>query len=143
LSQNPIALSEKVENFTDMQHALAKINLFNLNRIWDFEPWRGSVSSHYVASAQGELLFMPSRPAPEETVKNWLASLDGAGQSDLWSDFNQTTLAIWQRTHSGYRSFTVIRHPVAPAYRVFCSRFLSSGTQNSTGSVKLWIGVAG
>ena len=115
-----------------MQHALAKIDLFNLNRIPDFEPRRGPELSHYVASAQGRLLFMPIRSAPEETIKNWLASLDGADQSDLRSDFNQTTLAIWQRTHSGHRSFTVIRHPAARAHRVFCSRVLSSGIQKLT-----------
>ena len=35
-----------------MQHALAKIGLFNLNWIPDFEPWRGPELLHYVASAK-------------------------------------------------------------------------------------------
>jgi hypothetical protein len=61
----PHCHKKKVENFTDMQHALAKIDLFNLNWIPDSEPRRRSEWLHYVASGKGRLLFMRICLAPE------------------------------------------------------------------------------
>ena len=66
LPQNPVALSEKVENFPAMQAELAQIDRFNLARVPDFKPRRRPIISHYITTSKGTLLFMPVRSGPVE-----------------------------------------------------------------------------
>ena len=129
LPQNPVALSEKVENFPAMQAELAQIDRFNLARVPDFEPRRRPVISHYIATSRGSLLFMPVRSGPVETISQWLAALDDVDLSELLTAFDPPALKSWQQAHPGHRSFTVIRHPVARAHYVFCTRILSTEPQ--------------
>ena len=126
LPQNPVALSEKVENFPKMQAELAQIDRFNLAKVPDFEPRRRPTVSHYIATPKGALLFMPVRSGPLEMIRQWLAALEEVDPSGLLTDFEPAALKAWQQTHSGHRSFTVIRHPVARAHHVFCTRILST-----------------
>ncbi len=125
--QNPAPVSEKVENFAEMEQALARLDRFNLTRTPNFEPRRNAVVPSYVAAAKSRLLYLPVRSGPEATVMRWLAALDGAGEGDLQSGFSQKTLRQWKKDNPGFRSFTVLRHPVARAHAAFCDKILSTG----------------
>lgn len=125
--QNPAPLAEKVENFDEMQAALARLDRFDLTRTPSFEPRRGPVVPGYVAAAEAPLLFMPVKGGPEARVEAWLAALDGVDPGALRRSFTQKTLRQWKRQNPGHRSFTVVRHPLARAHDSFCRYILSTG----------------
>ena len=125
--QNPEPLDHKVENFAEMEQALARFDRFNLSRTPNFEPRRGPGIPTYVAAPLSALLHVPLRSGPEEAVHAWLARLDDAPETDLRRDFSQKTLRDWMRDHPGFRSFAVLRHPVARAHAAFCDKILSQG----------------
>ncbi|MCW1951060.1 MAG: sulfotransferase family 2 domain-containing protein [Octadecabacter sp.] len=124
--QNPSALSDKVENFAEMEAALTRLDRFNLNRTPNFEPRRGPAVPSYIAAPVSRLMFMPIKSGPIDVVKNWLAGLDDAQPADLASKFTQKSLRQWKRQMPGHRSFAVVRHPVARAHAAFCSKILST-----------------
>jgi LPS sulfotransferase NodH len=124
--QNPEPLADKVANFEEMADALSGLDRFNLTRTPNFEPRRGAAVPSYIAGARTPLLYLPIKGGPERAVARWLAALDGVTPGDLPSKFNQGTLRQWQKAHPGHRSFAVLRHPVARAHTVFCSRILST-----------------
>lgn len=125
--QNPAPLSEKVENFGEMEEALAQLDQFNLTRTPNFEPRRGAVVPSYVAGAKAPLLFMPLRSGPDAAVERWMADLDRVSEDQLHSKFSQKTLRLWKKDNPGFRSFTVLRHPVARVHTAFCEKILSTG----------------
>ena len=125
--QNPQPLSEKVTNFADMETALARLDRFNLSRTPNFEPRRGPAIPTYIAAPKSGLLYMPLRSGPDDAVRDWLARLDGAAQADLQGKFSQKTLRDWMNEHVGFRSFAVLRHPVARAHAAFCDKILLDG----------------
>jgi LPS sulfotransferase NodH len=123
--QNPEPMETKVENFPDMEKSLARLDRFNLSRTPNFEPRRGPNLPTYVAAAKSPLLYMPLRSGPEDIVQKWLAELDETPVEELKTRFTQKTLDSWMAEHSGYRSFTVLRHPVARAHVAFCTKILA------------------
>jgi len=125
--QNPIPTTEKVTNPEEMTSALAGVDRFNLTRTPNFEPRRGPAVPTYVAAAETPLLYMPVRGGPEAAVAGWLAALDGIEAEALPRKMTQKDLRHWKRQHPGHRSFTVLRHPVARAHHVFCTRILDDG----------------
>ena len=124
--QNPEPLSQKVENFAEMERSLAKMDRFNLSRTPNFEPRRGPVVPSYVAAARTPLLYMPIRSGPEVAVQRWMCALDGVEHGDLLGDFSQGSLRTWKKENPGHRSFTVIRHPLARAHEAFCTKILTT-----------------
>jgi len=133
--QNPEPLSQKVENFEEMERALAGLDRFNLARTPNFEPRRGAAVPGYVACAKTPLLYLPVRSGPEDEVRAWMAALDGGGEEALVSEFSQKSLRQWMRDTPGHRAFTVLRHPVARAHHAFCHRILTTG-QGSFGGIR-------
>ncbi|TDK49993.1 nodulation protein NodH [Antarcticimicrobium luteum] len=125
--QNPAPVTEKVTNPDEMAAALAGLDRFNLTRTPNFEPRRGPVVPSYLAAAETPLLYMPVRGGPEAAVAAWLAALDGLEADALPGRMTQKDLRQWKRRHPGHRSFTVLRHPVARAHHVFCTRILDDG----------------
>jgi LPS sulfotransferase NodH len=125
--QNPEPLSEKVENFEEMEAALARTDHFGLTRTPNFEARRGAAVPGYVACANTPLLFLPVRSAPEEEICQWMAALDGVSKAELQTGFSQKTLRQWMRGNSGHRSFSVLRHPAPRAHHAFCERILNKG----------------
>ena len=125
--QNPASLRDKVENFDEMETALAEVDHFNLNRTPNFEPRRGPAVPSYVAAAQAPLMYLPIKSGPVTVVRQWLKALDGEGE--LRDGFNQKTLRQWKRKNAGHRSFTVIRHPVVRAHAAFCDHILDTGPE--------------
>jgi len=125
--QNPAPVTDKVTNPKAMATALAGLDRFNLTRTPNFEPRRGPSVPSYVAAVEIPLLYMPLRGGPEAEVAEWLAALDGVAVEALPGKMTQKDLRQWKRRHPGHRSFTVLRHPVARAHHVFCTRILDDG----------------
>lgn len=123
--QNPEPLWAKVVNFAEMESALGPLDRFDLSRTPNFEPRRGAMVPRMIAARNAGLLHLPIPGGPEEAVRGWLASFDRDGQ--VSEGFNARTLRQWKLAHSGHRSFTVLRHPLARAHAVFCTRILPAG----------------
>ncbi len=130
--QNPSPLNEKVLNYAEIEKSVGNLDYFGLSRTPNFEPRRGPAVPSFFTAVNAPLLYMPVRSGVEEKVCHWLASLDGAAPDALQGDMNQKQLRQWKKDHVGHRSFTVLRHPVARAHTVFCSKILSieSGSFN-------------
>ena len=121
--QNPGDLSEKVENYDEMLEALRDVDRFGLTASPDAEPSRGAAVPGFVAHPQAGLLFLPIKGAPENAVLDWMGNIGGVGREGLLKKMSQKDLKQWMKDHPGYRSFTVLRHPVKRAYATFC-RFI-------------------
>ncbi len=125
--QNPEALADKVENFAEMQQELTQLDQFNLHRVPFFEPSRGPGIPHYVAAPKTGLLYMPIRSGPDRVISDWLAAVDNAERSALQKGFSQATLREWMAENTGFRSFTVLRHPAVRAHKAFCRHVVFDG----------------
>lgn len=125
--QNPAPISKKVANFDEMSAALARLDRFDLTRTPNFEPRRGPNVPSYVAAAQAPLMFMPIKGGPVAQIEAWLAAVDGGADDALTRGFNQKTLRQWKRQHPGHRGFTVVSHPVARAWRSYCTYIIGEG----------------
>ena len=112
--QNPEGLADKVANPTEMAAALARLDRFNLSRTPNFEPRRSAAVPNYMASAGAPILFQPVKAAPEAALRRWLA-----GFGAVLSNFDRKQLKEWKAAHPGFRSFTVLRHPLARAHAAF------------------------
>ncbi len=133
--QNPSPVREKVDNVEEMETTLARLDRFNLSRTPNFEPRRGAAVPGYIACARAGLMYLPVRSGPEAEVRAWMAALDGVGDEALQTGFNQKSLRQWMRGHTGHRSFTVLRHPVARVHHAFCSKILDTG-EGTYGSIR-------
>lgn len=125
--QNPQSLEKKVSNYDEMVADLGKIDTFDLTRTPNFEPTRQAAVPGYVAAPKTGLLYMPIKGSMADAVTGWLASVDSVSKDQLRTKMNQKDLRQWMRSHSGYRSFTVIRHPLLRAYDVFNQYILPQG----------------
>ncbi len=121
--QNPSALRDKVENYDEMVAALSDLDRFGLDRSPDLEPARAAQVPNFVAHPQLGLLFCPIKGAPENAVLDWMGKLGGVGKDALLRKMSQKQVRQWMKEHPGFRSFSVLRHPVARAYAVF-NRFI-------------------
>ncbi|MCK0140215.1 sulfotransferase family 2 domain-containing protein [Aliiroseovarius sp. F47248L] len=113
--QNPEPLSDKVQNLELLAATVARIDVFDLHRIPNFEPGRPPAMKSYMASDELQLVFLPIAGGPSDQVTEWM---EAAGP--LTHDFSQKALRQWKRRHKAHRSFTVLRHPVARLHSVFC-----------------------
>jgi len=121
--QNPSDLRDKVENYDEMVAELQNLDRFGLDRAPDYEPPRQAGVPGYVAHPEAGLLFMPIKGAPETAVLDWMGKIGGVGRDNLLRKMSQKDLRAWMKAHPGYRSFTVLRHPVLRAHVVF-NRFI-------------------
>ncbi len=134
--QNPEPLSEKVENFAEMEAALGGTlggpDRLDLGRTPNFEPRRGPAAPAALASAAAPLLFLPLAAGPVAAVRGWLAALgdaprdprDSRDAPGLVEGFDPRALRRWKADRPGHLSFTVLRHPLARAHAAFCERIL-------------------
>lgn len=123
--QNPEPVQQKLENPQDLAAGLARIDRFDLGRTPNFEVRRGPLLTAVHGGLRAPLLFLPIRGAPEASVIDWLARIDGAKPGDLPHDFDAARLRDWRAAHPGFRSFTVLRHPLKRAHDTFCRKVLS------------------
>lgn len=124
--QNPEPILDKLDNPQDLAAALARIDRFDLTRTPNFEPRRGPHLDALWAAPGAGLVFMPLRGAPERSVIDWLAALDGITPAELERPFDEGRLQAWRRAHPGHRAFTVLRHPLKRAHAVY-TRLLLPG----------------
>ncbi|WP_171212107.1 nodulation protein NodH [Ruegeria sp. HKCCA5426] len=125
--QNPEATQSKVTNPDQLERDLSQVDRFNLYRTPNFEPQRGPAVANYVATPNTPLMYLPVRGGVEAQVSQWLADLDGVEMDALITDQNRKQARRWMVSHPGHRKFTVLRHPLARAHSVFCSKILSTG----------------
>jgi hypothetical protein len=124
--QNPEPIEDKVANPAQMAAALARLDRFNLSRTPNFEPRRGAAVPSFLAAGGAPLLYLPVRGGPEAEVAGWLSGLSAGGaRPGLLRAFSQKSLRQWMRESPGFRSFTVLRDPLARAHRAFCDRILT------------------
>ena len=121
--QNPEAMSDKVANVAEMEQALAQLDRFNLARTPNFEPRRSAAVPQYLASQRVGLMFMPVKGAADAQVRQWLEHF-----GPVVTNFDRKLLRSWKAQHPGYRSFTVVRHPLARAHAVFCDVVAQTGS---------------
>lgn len=121
--QNPDDLVNKVENYAEMVEQLRDLDPFGLTVTQEFEPPRAAAVPGFVAHPTAGLLFLPIKGAPEQAVLDWMGKIGGVGRDALLRRMSQKDLRQWMKDHPGYRSFSVLRHPVARAYNSFC-RFI-------------------
>ncbi|MEY8803226.1 nodulation protein NodH [Leisingera sp. XS_AS12] len=133
--QNPAPVLSKVSNPEMVQQALMSMDSFNLTRTPNFEPRRGPAVPSYVAGRQVPMLYLPIRGGPEAEVVQWMATVEKSEPDQLPTGMNQKQLREWKLSHAGFRSFTVLRHPLARAHAVFCRRILSTG-ESSYGPIR-------
>jgi len=133
--QNPAPVVSKVENPGVMEETLSGMDRFNLSRTPNFEPRRGPSVPGYVAGVVTPLLYLPIKGGPEAQVTAWMAGLDNVSPDGLIQKMNQKQLRQWKRGNSGFRSFTVLRHPAARVHSVFCRRILQKGS-GSYGAIR-------
>ncbi|WP_281856397.1 nodulation protein NodH [Litoreibacter halocynthiae] len=128
--QNPSELEDKVTNYDQMVKDLASIDHFALSNTPNFEPRRGPGVPGFYLAAEAPLLFIPVAASPKASVLDWLAALDDVDVEDLQTNLSQKILRQWKRGHPGHRSFTVLRHPLERAHRVFCEYILPKRNDN-------------
>ena len=121
--QNPVPMSEKVENFDEMRAALAAEDPFGVDHLPDHEPARGPNVPSFLACRSRPLLYMPVKCASDRAIRQWMADLDESSVDDLEQGFTQKTLRRWKRQNRDHRSFTVVMHPLERAHEAFC-RFI-------------------
>ena len=128
--QNPSELEDKVTNYTQMVKDLAGIDHFSLSDTPNFEPRRGPGVPGFYLAAEAPILFIPVAAAPKQSVLGWLADIDGVTEEHLHTNLSQKSLRQWKRGNPGHRSFTVIRHPLERAHRVFCEYIVPKREDN-------------
>jgi hypothetical protein len=131
--QNPVPMSEKVENFAEMKEALQKIDAFDLDAVASFEPARGPNVPSYVASPTAGLIYTPIKCAEDQVLLDWMAALEGGNAAKLDTGLTQRSLRQWKRRQGPHLSFAVVAHPLARAHDAFCRFILPTGTQAFTG----------
>ncbi|NDR57463.1 hypothetical protein [Aliiruegeria sabulilitoris] len=120
--QNPAPLSDKVENFEEMQTALAGMNLDGLVQAGASEPRHSAMVPGFLVSEAAPLLFMPVKGGPTEAVARWLAAFGG-----VQTGFTRKTLQQWKNRNKDARCFTIVSHPVERAHAVFERYVLDCG----------------
>lgn len=125
--QNPRPMSEKIENFEEVEKALARLDQFNLSRTPNFEPRRGPNVPQIILTAKSSLMFFPIPMGPTAKLRQMLAQMDGVEPGELRDQLSQKELRKWKRQHKNHKSFSVVRHPVLRAYKCFCDRILNTG----------------
>ena len=128
--QNPQPMSEKIENFADMQTALTGHDWLDLNAAPNFEPTRGPGVPGFIAAAHSNLLFLPIEGGPVRDISAWLAALDGA---EPVKGFTQRSLMAWLNDKEDRLVFCVLRHPVARAYDAFLRKVVLEGPDQRKG----------
>lgn len=124
--QNPSDLEDKVENYDEMVRALSRFDRFDLGQTPNFEPPRHAGVPGFVLHPQVGLMFLPIKGAPVEPVLDWMAQIGDVGRDALLTGLTQRDVRQWMKAHPGYRSFSVLRHPIARAHEVF-NRYVLPG----------------
>jgi len=134
--QNPEPLSEKIENFAEMQASLG--NLTDDLQAATSDPMMRANIPKMVTCVSQPLLFAPIPGGPNDEVLRWMNCLDGgevlsSGLADsvsaaeiLHTGHSRRTLVEWMQSNPGLVTMTAVRHPVVRAYDAFMTRIFST-----------------
>lgn len=117
--QNPEPVLEKLSNPEAVAEGLARIDRFDLGRTPNFEPRRGPMLGAAIGGQRMPLLVLPLRGNAETELRLWLAACEGVAPDALPGGFDVARLRAWKAAHPGYRSVTVLRHPLVRAWAGF------------------------
>ncbi len=133
--QNPEPLSEKVENFAEMQ---AAVPVGDKGRMMPEHPVLRANIPKMVSCLAHPVLFAPIPGGPTGEVLRWMHALDGgqpiedmqAAVDDgtaLHTGHNRRTLFEWMQANPGLITLTAVRHPVVRAYFAFMTKIFPTG----------------
>lgn len=125
--QNSTELAEKVENPEDIAPAVARLDLLNPDFRPYPEPRKNAPFASFVAASNASLLYMPVQGPHLTTIETWMAEIDGGDKTQLVRELSHAKTRGWREKHPGYRSFTVISHPLERAHDAFLKHILSTG----------------
>ncbi len=120
--QNPEPLSEKVSNYQEMLADLGDLGTDELNGQVAPEAERGIGIRDLIVCPQSPVLFAPLPGVHNSPAEALMGHLDCASSDKLQTGLSQKQLAIWlDEAGQDLKSFTVVDHPLARAYRVYMS----------------------
>lgn len=128
--QNPQSLREKVENFDEMVAALADLDRFGIEEAPQFEPERHPAVRSFIAHPTHGLVFLPIRGSAGAAITDWMGRIDDVGPDALLRGLSQKEMRQWMKAHPGFRSFSIVRHPLRRAAEVFDRYILSTDRPN-------------
>ncbi|MGI1662111.1 nodulation protein NodH [Palleronia sp. KMU-117] len=124
-AQNPAPLAEKVTNPKVMRAALARIDLFDIDRIPGFEPPRGAGVPGFRVADGVPVMFMPVGLVAQAEVDGWLRAVGGGAAPQ--TGLSQQDLRAWMRRNPGHRRITVVEHPATRIHDAFSRVILPKG----------------
>lgn len=113
--QNPQDLEDKVMNTDEMASALSRVDRFGLDRVLTHGYAPPAGVSRIVVHGPRRLMFIPMPGAPVTGARVWMAASRDAGDEQAMTGLSQRELRKWMRTHPGFHSFTIVRHPALRA----------------------------
>ena len=116
--QNPEPLSEKVINVDELQKTLNGSSQAEP----EADPTRGPNTRSFLISGAKPLLFMPLPGSVGTELSDWLGD-PITGQS-------QKKVRDWQKRNRPHLAFSVLRHPVERAFRVYRDYFCAPEQEN-------------
>ena len=135
--QNPEPLSQKVENFDEMQEALSLGTERDANQTLDPQ-MRANIPRMITCTAH-PILFTPVPGGPNEEVLRWMARLDEAPEPPtgylsavqdgllLHTGHSQRTLFEWMHSNPDVQVLSAVRHPLPRVYDAFMSKIFATG----------------
>ncbi|MGE4609850.1 MAG: hypothetical protein AAED33_00330 [Paracoccaceae bacterium] len=145
--QNPGSLRGNVENYDEMQAALAVRRDKDTAPKGSIDPLRRTNIPKMVSCINQPILFVPIPGGPNDEILRWMNALDqgtpmqsGYGEAVangiiLHSGHNQRTLFEWIAATSNMTALTAVRHPLPRAYDAFMSKIFASD-ENSYGVIR-------
>ncbi len=118
--QNSSHVREKFVNSDDVERYLSRISAERFEG-HDFYPLKvnSRVRSFLFCENVG-LVYCPVTSCLDAEIARWLGYLGGGGKA-VKCGVTQAELKSWKIEHPGFRSFTILRHPVLRAYSSFVS----------------------
>ncbi len=137
--QNPGPLSEKVENFDELQAFLgASGQIEEQSHHESTKQYRANIPRMVTCISQ-PILFVPTPGGPNEEVLRWMNAIDCGNQTTgdfaqqvedgqiLHIGHSQRTLFEWMQSNPGVIPFTAVKHPLPRVYDAFMQKIFKAG----------------
>ncbi len=123
--QNPAPIMSRVSNPEEMRQGLSGYELFDLERVPDFEATRGAGATGICVSDKLGLMYMPTGSGRDDDVIDWMTM--ASGRQEPTTGLSQRDLKSWMRSTPGHRAFSVLDHPLPRAFHAFSRKVLGEG----------------
>ena len=122
--QNAPNMMDRVKNPHDVMAATSRLEFLDPRLRLHAERLQHTDVKGFVTAADAPLLYQPTDARQTPRITAWLAALDGASPEDLGTQLSAHAVRMWSQANPGFRSFTVVSHPVERAYGVYVSEVL-------------------